>query len=427
MAENIKRFDMSIRDFGEVNEGFIRATVNVCTKDQIANGFEFKREAIERSRKLWAYLPIKGEFLEEVGDFGSHGGKIEISDEGMKFIKTTVPMGCVIANTDRFEMVKCQNGEEKEYFCLDVYLWEQEFREEMNVFKQGENRNQSMEVMLQESAYDYDRKVEMVNAFQPLALCILGKDVAPAFKDSRVKVQFESEAFKAQYDQMLCALDKLMKFEEEKGGCHVEDKLKDTVDVAPDELHEEATGQEAEHEVKQEAKQDVHEEAIQEGNNEQVEAPNTEELPVSEEAATNYEALHMALQGAFNELKTQFDDLTVQYNQVIEEVEVLRTFKKDIEMKENESKVAMARAEKEAMLESFVELTEEEKTEAVEDVDKFSLEEIETKLSIAFARKLKANKKVETVGEEVRFANISGNAQAPMIDLLIAEVEKYKK
>ncbi|MEG0086860.1 MAG: hypothetical protein RR817_10335, partial [Niameybacter sp.] len=184
---------------------------------------------------------------------------------------------------------------------------------------------------------------------------------------------------------------------------------------------------EAEHEVKQEAKQDVHEEAIQEGNNEQVEAPNTEELPVSEEAATNYEALHMALQGAFNELKTQFDDLTVQYNQVIEEVEVLRTFKKDIEMKENESKVAMARAEKEAMLESFVELTEEEKAEAVEDVDKFSLEEIETKLSIAFARKLKANKKVETVGEEVRFANISGNAQAPMIDLLIAEVEKYKK
>ena len=100
--EDIKRFETTLTNFSDVNNGFIRATVNIFTKDQVANGFEFQDEGIEKRRKQWAYVPVVAEYIEDNEDMGTHGGKLTISDGEFKYERTTIPMGVAIADTDRF-------------------------------------------------------------------------------------------------------------------------------------------------------------------------------------------------------------------------------------------------------------------------------------------------------------------------------------
>lgn len=407
--KKIERFETKISNFGEVNNGFIRATVNILTKDQKANGFLFDESGIEKRRRNWDYLPVKAEYIEENKDLGSHGGKLIIDDNGIEFVQTTKPMGVVIANTDRFEDVVTMNGENQRYFCVDVYLWFDQFKKELDMFKNGERRSQSMEVEILESHYDYDTNTEYVHDFKPLALCMLGNDCPPAFVNSKVKVQFESDEFKAQYNNMLSALDKVIKMQEEfskEGGVDVEDNKQEQVDEVVEPVTEPV----------------VYEEPIV--NDEEVEATETETEETPEQV--DYQALHTELQQAFNDLKTQYDDLTIQYNQLNDEVGGLREFKSNIEAQEQQAQLEMERQDKQAMMDSFTDLTVEEKAQAIDNIDNFTIEEIESKLSVAFARKIKTTK-VDDAEEVKTFANIETKPQLSHIDMLIATVEQAAK
>src|SRR5690554_7442615 len=50
------------------------------------------KETFEKMIPSLYGIPIVGEWKEEKEDFGTHGGKIEISDEGIKYIETTKPL-----------------------------------------------------------------------------------------------------------------------------------------------------------------------------------------------------------------------------------------------------------------------------------------------------------------------------------------------
>lgn len=409
--KKIERFETNISNFGEVNNGFIRATVNILTKDQKANGFLFDEIGIEKRRRNWDYLPVKAEYIEENKDLGSHGGKLIIDDNGVEFIQTTKPMGVVIANTDRYESVATMNGEIERYFCVDVYLWYDQFKKELDMFRNGEKRSQSMEVEILESNYDYDTNTEHVYDFKPLALCMLGNNCPPAFVNSKVKVQFESDEFKAQYNTMLSALDKVIKMQEEiskEGGVDVEDNK-------PEEVVEPVTEPGVEQPVNEEPSIEVNVEV-------EPTEPETEDIPTQ----VDYQALHTELQVAFNDLKGKYDDLTTQYSQLNDEVGGLREFKSNIEAQEQQARLEVERQYKQEMMDSFTELTVEEKANVIDNIDNFTVEEIESKLSVAFARKIKTTK-VDDVEETKTFANIETKTQPSHIDMLIATVEQAKK
>lgn len=235
MKDSINRFETKLSNFGDVNDGFIRATANILTEDQVANGFRFLNEAIEKSRKQWDYVPVVAEYIEEKEDVGSHGGKITVKDGEIEYERTTIPMGVVIAGTDRYEDITCLNGETKKYFCVDVYLWYENFKKELDMFRKGKTRPQSMEVKISES--EFVDGVEEVKDFSPVALCILGKDVPPAFKDSKVKVSFQSDEFKANFDKLLSALDTYIDAKTE-GGKHMSEEDKDNKDKTECEMQD---------------------------------------------------------------------------------------------------------------------------------------------------------------------------------------------
>ena len=93
-------------------------------------------------------------------------------------------------------------------------------------------------------------------------------------------------------------------------------------------------------------------------------AYNLEEIPEYTELKTNY-----------SELENKFNTLTTDFEALENEVNSLREFKKGIEKKE-----------KEAMIARFYMLSDEDKQEVVDNIDNYSLEDIENKLSVLCVR-----------------------------------------
>lgn len=86
-----------------------------------------------------------------------------------------------------------------------------------------------------------------------------------------------------------------------------------------------------------------------------------------EEIKKNY----AALQDDFSELNTKFELLTSEKETLEAELVELRSFKNDVE-----------RVQKEEMINSFYMLSEEDKADVIENINSYSLEDIEAKLSV---------------------------------------------
>lgn len=84
---------------------------------------------------------------------------------------------------------------------------------------------------------------------------------------------------------------------------------------------------------------------------------------------------YIELRDKFSQLEQDYNALNETYNSLKAENEALVTFKKSIEKKE-----------KEAMIDSFYMLSTEDKREVLENIDVYSLDEIEAKLSIICVR-----------------------------------------
>ena len=98
---------------------------------------------------------------------------------------------------------------------------------------------------------------------------------------------------------------------------------------------------------------------------------NLDEIPEYIELNEKFSALtteHETLQQSYNELKTTNENL-------IEEINTLKAYKMNVERKE-----------KEAMIDSFYMLSDEDKKDVVANIDNYSLDDIDAKLSIICVR-----------------------------------------
>ena len=97
------------------------------------------------------------------------------------------------------------------------------------------------------------------------------------------------------------------------------------------------------------------------------------------------------LQGNYSELENRYNDLLTQFNSMKADYDNLVEFKKtkDIE-------------EKQAMIDSFYMLSDEEKKEVQDNIENYTLDEIEGKLSvICVHNKLDLSEKKETEQEQI--------------------------
>lgn len=120
----------------------------------------------------------------------------------------------------------------------------------------------------------------------------------------------------------------------------------------------------------------------------EAEVPAEEEPPVEEESPVQYtlEEIpeYVELQTKYSELENTFNELNAQFAELKSANETLSA---DLE-KLQEFKLAAERKEKENMINStFCMLEEEDLVEVKENIDKYSLDEIEAKLSVICVRK----------------------------------------
>lgn len=118
------------------------------------------------------------------------------------------------------------------------------------------------------------------------------------------------------------------------------------------------------------------------------------ECTCEEDKKTKYELSeipeYVTLQDDYSTLQTNFEALTIEKENLEEEVLSLREFKAKTERKE-----------KEEMVKSFYMLSDEDKADVVNNIDTYSLDEIEGKLSIICVRN-KVNFNLEDESKEER-------------------------
>ena len=395
----------------DINPLMSKCEIKVLYIGENRNHSYISKEVAMDMAKTLRGAPIVGYYKEEDEDFADHGKQVILDDEGIKFNCLTKPYGFVapdakvwfqeFEDTDDFG-----NKIRREYLMTTGYLWTGQYEEAKRVIEKG--NNQSME--LDEDTLDGNWATNpntgmdffIINDAIFSKLCILGENVEPCFEGARITAPEVSSAFTKvddNFKQTLFSMMQDLKYALE-GGKNMELENQEVIEtevvdetkeetIAEDsiaveetsiESAEEATPEEeaVEAEAEEESNEEVEEESTEDGEETPSEEENAEEVSedtvIEEEIANNVEADVAETAPEFtledyNNLKTSYEELENKYNELVE-------FKKEVE-----------KEKKMNLINSFYMLTDEDKKEVIENIDAYSLEDIEAKLSVICVRK----------------------------------------
>lgn len=201
-------------------------------------------------------------------------------------------------------------------------------------------------------------------------LCILGEDVEPCFEGAQItRVQF---SFEPSFQEKILSMMKEVKEMEIKGGTDSVEEVKtpemeeEVLDNEEEKPEEEAP---AEPEVEETPEEEA-EEAPAEAEEEVQENEQPEENSEDESVKYNLDDIqeYIELKADYEELETKFNNMKADYDKLVE------------------FKNAADRKEKQAMIDSFYMLSDEDKQDVVKNIDNYSIDDIEAKLSVICVR-----------------------------------------
>ena len=408
----------------DINPLMSSCEIKVLYLGENRNHSYITKEVASEMAKTLRGAPIVGYYKEEKNDFADHGNRMIIDDEGVKFECMTTPYGFVspdakvwfqtFEDTDEFG-----HTEIREYLMTTGYLWTGQFEECKVAVEQG--RPHSME--LDEESLDGHWATNKNNGMDFFIindavfskLCILGDDVEPCFEGSSVTAPKVSSSFTKMDDEFRKTLFTMMQELQFalKGGEQMENEVITTVEETPiestventepvveapiepvadpapvveepapaiddtfaaskkeeekdkqdsesDEGKEEPEKDEEEEEKKDLAKKEEKEEDEKEEKSD----GNSDDQKDDEEKKKNFELL----QENYSQLQADFEALKVKYEELV-------AFKAQIED-----------AKKDEMINKFYFLSDEDKKEVVENKLNYTVEEIESKLSVICVR-----------------------------------------
>jgi hypothetical protein len=379
------------------------------------NGTYMSKEVVTEMSKTLRGAPIVGYYNENKEDFADHGNQVIIDDEGVKFKCLTVPYGFVspdakvwfqnFDDTDDFGNIVT-----REYLMTTGYLWTGQFNECQLATKEG--RPHSMELDGESVKGHWERNPAdnmeyfIINDASFSKLCILGSDVEPCFEGSSVTAPSVSTNFTKMdknFTQTLFTMMQELKFalqgeqpmenevvitDENNIVVENDDVVIEPVAEAPvlntepEVVIEEPV---VENDVATDATLVTEEPAIAE--TEVVEEPSVKENngddvvvePEVENTLVNSDAQVVEPQENF---EAKYTALCVEYAKLQNEILALQ--------EQNQILVAFKAkvddAEKDAMIAKFYYLSDEEKKDVIENKANYTVEEIESKLSVICVR-----------------------------------------
>lgn len=220
--QGVTRFNIEISNVEPVNDLFSKCFIKILYPGLNQNNVYIDKEVANEMAKTLYNIPIVGEFIETVEDFKDHGGRIEITSEDIKFIQTTKPYGFVPEGTEiGWQNVIEADGTTNEYLTCIGFLWTGRYPEVVKVIEEG--RPQSMELDEESLEGYWERKDNQeffhITSAKFSALCILGKDVPPAFESANIGSYYVSNpiAFSKQLGKLIRNLEEsLIEIEDKK-------------------------------------------------------------------------------------------------------------------------------------------------------------------------------------------------------------------
>lgn len=420
-----------------LNPGISKADVKVLYLGENRNGSFINKETAMKMSETLRACPIVGAYRKDIDDFGDHGEIIHIENGEITFDCATVPYGFVAPDakvwfkefTDYDEFGNTVN---REYLMTTAYLWTGQYPEIERCVKEG--MGQSMELdgksINGHWAENFESGIEffIINDASFTKLCVLGDGVEPCFEGASVEApnisdKFSKEGFTTTLYNMMNELKFALAENAEKTDDSESAKEEETTDFAEKQEEVEETDDEAVEfaENAEESTESTESAEVVEENLDQESdfSANTEEEKESEEVVENTE------ESADNEfaekdaeietLKSEIASLQEKYSLLETEAEELRSYK-----------ASRISADKDALINKYNMLSDDDKAEIIANKDSYSYEEIESKLALLYVKK---NVDFDDQEEEVPVSNeatltfglstTNGDAEIdPIIELL---------
>lgn len=427
-----------------LNPGISKADVKVLYLGENRNGSFINKETAMKMSETLRACPIVGAYRKDIDDFGDHGEIIHIENGEITFDCATVPYGFVAPDakvwfkefTDYDEFGNTVN---REYLMTTAYLWTGQYPEIERCVKEG--MGQSMELDSKSIdghwAENSESGIEffIINDASFTKLCVLGDGVEPCFEGASVEApnisdKFSKEGFTTTLYNMMNELKFALAENADAKDANAEnaEKTDDSESAKEEETAEfaekaEETAEEAETfaENAEESTESTESAEVVEENLDQESdfSANTEEEDELEEKVENTEEFadnEFAEKDAEIEtLKSEIASLQEKYTLLETEAEELRSYK-----------ASRISADKDALINKYNMLSDDDKAEIIANKDSYSYEEIESKLALLYVKK---NVDFDDQEEEVPVSNeatltfglstANGDAEIdPIIELL---------
>ena len=330
MDTKILSFNSMVSDYEIVNPEFARVKVYVCYDGKNRNNSYIDKDVLQKMSNTIYGIPMVAEYDEDNNCFKGHGGKLEISDEGIEFIQTTVPYGFVDPKTPIFyeEVVELDGITKHNYLCCYAYLWYKRYPEVESVLRNQENKKigQSMEINV--TSYDIDEDgCCIIKDGYFSALAMLG--VEPCFESACVTSKFSKESDSI-WEEMILSFKKYSK--NDKGGSIVNKEYEnEELDETEEDFKKKKCSEEEEDEFKKKrCSEDEDDEFKRKKCAEDEEHEfKRKKCENEEDYQAKYEEVNselISLKAKYSDLQAEYEDLKTKYTALENEVAELRDF-----------------------------------------------------------------------------------------------------
>lgn len=361
----------------DINPLVSNCQIKVLYVGENRNRSYISKEVAEDMAKSLRGTPIVGYYIEDKKDFGDHGEQLIIDGEGFHFNTLTKPYGFVAPDAkvwfqDFEDMDERGIKTVRTYLVTDGYLWTGQFEECRSLLTNA--KSQSMELDSEtlngewSNAVNNNYELFIINDAIFSKLCILGDDVEPCFEGASIA----PKAYNLDFQKTLFSMVRdLQEIKSEGRANSMNTDIIENNDLNAAEPAAATTFSE---------KIENNQENLGEANQE--ESPKNENTIIAEQFSL--------LSQECEDLKNKNAELQEKYSKLEQDYSELLTFKKNVE---NEKK--------DELIKSFYMLSNEDKKDVMENKEKYSLDEIEAKLSvICFRKKINfASEKEEPEGE----------------------------
>lgn len=423
--------DFEIINVHQINDYISDCEIKVFYNGKNRNGSYISKAVGNQIANTLPKSPIVAFYNEQIDDYEDHAQEMVINKNGIKFVSKTVPYGAVSETAPIvWTQIEDLDGVTREYLVCRGFLWTGRYPHLNKILDNP--KGQSMEFFPESIVGDWakfdneDNEFFIFNEASISALCILGDNIEPCFEGASVGkpeilYSLKKSEFKQEFNEFMLELNEVLTHNLEEGGKIKvnENKIEQEEIVKEFELNEEAIVDEAVVEdfsvMKVEICVETDEDAKEEGDNkdgmpEDVMPENViinEIFEVEGDLETESEEEEFACGG---KKKSKFEDEEEEVeNEFVENSEVIKSELEELQDKYNllvvdfsslkeeynlllDIKQQRDLSQKELMCQKFSILGEEVMSKFETELDKYTVEELEEKLSaIAFKKGINFN------------------------------------